>query len=403
MSAQERKVLSLNKNKANRHQAIRERLHKVLANAGLGSRRALEQRIRDGEVTVNDDTAEIGCSVSTGDRVRLDQRQYVVTTDHGEDVKVLAYNKPEGEITTRDDPEQRATVFDKLDDPDGQRWISIGRLDINTSGLLLLTTEGELANALMHPSGEVEREYLCRIHGDVDDNVLQRLSSGVELEDGKAHFDQIIALEKTSGHAWFRVVLREGRNREVRRMWQAVGLEVSRLKRIRYGCISLPRRLRRGDSLALDAGDIQALRKLVGMKAPARTLTLKPVSGQRRATTQVKAPKTQGGAWVGGARSEAHELGAHDRPGPRRGKRDSGFRPRRHKDIEGSQSAPYGATRKRGNSRRKAAPGEELPSVRSWFAGDDRRGGKNKGGSKRPSSDRRGGRGKGPGKGRGPR
>jgi 23S rRNA pseudouridine2605 synthase len=154
-------------------EALEERLHKVLANAGLGSRRMLEERIGAGEVQVNGNVAQTGSSVRAGDRVTVDNKQFVVATDNHERAAVLMYHKPEGELTTRDDPEGRPTVFENLPHLNGARWISVGRLDINTTGLLLLTTDGELANALMHPSHELEREYLCRVHGEVPDETLE--------------------------------------------------------------------------------------------------------------------------------------------------------------------------------------------------------------------------------------
>ncbi len=384
-----RNVLSLNKGQKPEagKDKLSERLHKALANAGLGSRRMLEKRIQGGEVQLNGETAELGNSVCSGDRVELDGRQYVVATDHREHARVIAYNKPDGLLTTRDDPEGRPTVFDELRDPPGGRWISVGRLDINTSGLLLLTTDGELANALMHPANEVEREYLCRVQGELPDDAINKLTRGIELEDGKARFEQIIAIDSDSSHAWYRVVLREGRNREVRRMWQAVGCEVSRLKRIRYGCISLPRRLKRGEHLDLDAADINRLRQLANIGEPSATLTLKPVSHQRRvrrSQTEIKPSKQTPSAWTGSYNDERRELSAWDRARPestgRRGRPGGGRKRAAGKEVNGNLLQPdKPAGKKRRKSRRKAAPGQELPSVRSWFAGDDRPGSKKSG------------------------
>lgn len=404
MSTHETGVLSLNKGATSPRKGPSERLHKVLANAGLGSRRMLEGRIREGDIDINGSPAEIGASVATGDRVAIDQRQFVVAPDHGENAQVIAYNKPEGLLTTRDDPEGRDTVFDQLTDPVGQRWIAVGRLDTNTTGLLLLTTDGELANALMHPSSEIDREYLCRVHGEVSDDLLQRLQEGVELDDGQARFEQVVSLESHASHAWFRVVLREGRNREVRRMWEAVDCEVSRLKRIRYGCITLPRSLKRGDNQPLQAGAVKELRKLVGLDKPGITLTLKPVSGQRRAQrtpTRIEPSAHKPSAWVGGARDEARELSAWDRgrtrPDDRRGG-PGGRRRKPGKEVNGNLIQPENNRPKQRKSRRKAAPGQELPAVRSWFAGD----GATKGGrdNKNPGN-RSGGRNKKSPQGRG--
>ena len=235
MTTPVRSILKLKRPSAADAPAVEERLHKVLANAGLGSRRMLEQRIESGDVQVNGVVATLGQSVHSGDRVEMDGKLFVVVADNAEHAQVLIYNKPDGVVTTRDDPEGRPTVFEQLPQIKGARWIAVGRLDINTTGLLLLTTDGELANALMHPRSEIEREYICRVHGEVPDEVIERLRNGVELEDGPAHFDEIAVISRGDSHSWFRVVLREGRNREVRRMWESQGLMVSRLKRIRYG------------------------------------------------------------------------------------------------------------------------------------------------------------------------
>src|SRR5690349_23723229 len=222
MNAPTRSLLTLKRPaKDDAAPALEERLHKVLANAGLGSRRLLEQRIQGGEAKVNGQVATLGLSVKAGDRVELDNKLFVVVRDDAEHTQVLVYHKPEGVMTTRDDPEGRPTVFEQLPRLKGARWIAVGRLDINTTGLLLLTTDGALANALMHPSGEVEREYVCRIHGTVTDEILENLKRGVELEDGPARFDEIATINMGDTHSWFRVTLREGRNREVRRMWES--------------------------------------------------------------------------------------------------------------------------------------------------------------------------------------
>ena len=215
---------------------LEERLHKVLAQAGLGSRRALEQRIADGLVKVNGEVAQVGMSVKGGDRIEIDGRQFVASA-LTEPARVLMYNKPEGEVTTREDPEGRPTIFDSLPALKGARWIAIGRLDINTTGLLLLTTDGELANAMMHPSHEIEREYVCRVRAPegeetVSDKIVDRLARGVALDDGPAKFEQIKRIGGTDSNEWFQVLLKEGRNREVRRLWESQGCQVSRLKRI---------------------------------------------------------------------------------------------------------------------------------------------------------------------------
>ncbi|ANB17860.1 pseudouridine synthase [Dokdonella koreensis] len=315
-----RSVLSLKRNDSTAP-ALEERLHKVLATAGLGSRRLLEQRIESGEVQVNGGVATLGSGVRIGDRVEIDGKRFVVVSDSAEQAQVLVYNKPEGVVITREDPEGRPTVFEQLPRIKGARWIAVGRLDINTTGLLLLTTDGDLANALMHPRSELEREYICRVHGEVPDEVIERLRSGIELEDGPAHFDDVGVISRSGSHSWFRIVIREGRNREVRRMWESQGLMVSRLKRVRYANVELPRLLKRGQSEPLDAQAVRKLRDSAGAPESAPRLTLAPVIGQRRATTTEfrPDPKTQQ-AWTAARNDEAREFAAFDRI------RDDGWR-----------------------------------------------------------------------------
>jgi 23S rRNA pseudouridine2605 synthase len=408
-----RGVLSLRRG-SDANGALEERLHKVLANAGLGSRRMLEERIANGEVLVNGAPAQTGSSVHAGDRVELDRKQFVVATDTRDNAEVMLYHKPEGELTTRDDPEGRPTVFEHLPTLRGSRWIAIGRLDTNTTGLLLLTTDGELANALMHPSREIEREYLCRVHGEVPDETLAKLKAGVQLEDGPAKFDEIHVVNRGDGsHQWFRVVLHEGRNREVRRLWDSEGFLVSRLKRIRYGNVELPRGLRPGEHQVLSAEGVSALRELAGAGAPQPTLTLKSVLHQRnsarRAVTEVRPTEHAPKAWTGVHHGEARELTAFDRVRPDdftpgRGKRRRGPPGR---EVNGNVARPENAQRKRKKSRRGVAPGQELPSVRTWFAGETRN--DSRGARGRPPqpggqrSDGNRGRSRGPGGGGAPR
>jgi 23S rRNA pseudouridine2605 synthase len=215
------------------------RLQKLLAGAGFGSRRAIEEWIRAGRITVNGTIAQLGDRAQPGDDIRLDGKP-LATGASSQSHAVLVYNKAMGEVTTRSDPEGRPTVFDRLPPPPQGRWIVVGRLDFMTSGLLLFTTDGELAHGLMHPSAEVEREYLVRSRDILTDAQLRALQAGVQLEDGAARFDSVAQTRIDGTHAWYRVVLREGRNREVRRLWQAVGSEVSRLLRVRYGPVQLP-------------------------------------------------------------------------------------------------------------------------------------------------------------------
>ncbi|MBP1475679.1 rRNA pseudouridine synthase [Frateuria sp. MAH-13] len=391
MTAPQKSVLTLKREpreEAN-NPALEERLHKVLANAGLGSRRMLEQRIQGGEVELNGEPAGIGASVHAGDRVVLDGKQFVVATDNRDDTEVLLYHKPEGVVTTREDPEGRPTVFEQLPRLKGARWVAVGRLDINTTGLLLLTTDGELANALMHPKSGLGREYLCRVHGEVPDEVIEKLKAGVELEDGAARFDEIAIISRGGSHSWFRVVIREGRNREVRRLWDSQGFLVSRLKRIRYGSVELPRTLRRGESESLSEDAIKDLRKSAGLGPAQPVLTLSPVLHQRRASRSVTEYRPERGAptgWSGAYQDEARELRAFDRirEEPARGKQQ---RRRPGKEVNGNVARPERpASAGRRKNKRGVAPGQELPSVRTWFAGESR-----DGGARGPSGNRAGG------------
>jgi len=260
-----------------------ERLQKLLSKAGLGSRRMIEERILRGEIEVDGRLAAIGDSLGDGQKLRLDGREFLVRAITHEGPRVLAYNKPEGEVTTMSDPEGRPTVFDRLPRLKGARWIVVGRLDINTAGLLLFTTDGELANRLMHPSREIEREYLCRVHGEVSEQSLRQLAKGVELEDGKARFEQIEALGGEASNKWFKVMLREGRQREVRRLWEAIGAEVSRLKRVRYGPTELGKELKRGMYRDLETEEIAALMTAVNMPMTTRNeLRVVPLEAARK-------------------------------------------------------------------------------------------------------------------------
>jgi 23S rRNA pseudouridine2605 synthase len=283
---------------ASEAQSRPERLQKIMAAAGLGSRRALEQRIKNGEVRINSHTAGIGQSVAAGDEVAFDGREWRVVTQQVKHRNIV-YNKPTGEVTTRSDPQGRRTVFDRLPRLHGARWIAVGRLDINTSGLLLLTTDGELANAMMHPSNRVDREYACRIFGEVDDAVLARLKEGVELDDGPAQFSDIVDSGGEGDNHWYHVTILEGRNREVRRLWASQGVTVSRLKRVRYGAVFLPKRLRMGDWSELTPGDHRILREDVGLAPLPVELALQPTRGHRESDLKTrrtkKAPRKKAG------------------------------------------------------------------------------------------------------------
>ena len=221
-----------------------ERIQKLLATSGHGSRREIEQWIRAGRVTLDGRVVQLGDRALAGADLRLDGEPLASAAPPAR--TVLMYHKPVGEVTTRRDPAERPTVFDRLPVPPIGRWVVIGRLDVNTTGLLLFTTDGALAHRLMHPSAQIEREYLVRVHGRPGPEVIDRLRRGVTLEDGPARFDRIEAGGHSESHSWYRVTLREGRNREVRRLWQEVGFEVSRLARLRYGPVSLPEDLRPG-------------------------------------------------------------------------------------------------------------------------------------------------------------
>ncbi len=255
-----------------------DKLHKVLADAGIGSRRDMEELIIAGRVSVNGQPAHIGQRVSPTDQVRVNGKP-LVRRQPGKTPRVLLYHKPAGEIVSQDDPERRPTVFDKLPKVSGGRWVAVGRLDFNTEGLLLFTTSGELANRLMHPRYEVEREYAVRVLGELTDEQKQRLLAGVPLEDGAAAFSKLEDAGGQGANHWYRVVIAEGRNREVRRMFEAVGLEVSRLIRIRYGAVRLPRSLARGRYQELSPEWVQAWMHDLGIAA--EEVRGKSAGGQR--------------------------------------------------------------------------------------------------------------------------
>jgi len=266
-----------------------ERLQKIMATAGLGSRRGLERQIKAGEVRVNDSVATIGQLANVGDRIKFEGKNWKVIAT-GSSQRSLVYNKKTGEVTTRSDPEHRRTVFDNLPPIGGARWIAVGRLDINTSGLLLMTTDGELANAMMHPSNQVDREYACRIFGEVTPDQIAKLKKGVTLDDGPAHFSDIVASGGGSeGNHWYHVTLLEGRNREVRRLWDSQGVTVSRLKRVRYGAVFLPKRLRMGEWSELTTKDHQILREDVGLETLPVQLGLKAEKNLRESDRRRKA------------------------------------------------------------------------------------------------------------------
>ncbi|MFV1972965.1 MAG: 23S rRNA pseudouridine(2605) synthase RluB [Thiohalobacterales bacterium] len=260
-----------------------ERLQKVLARAGYGSRRELESWIAAGRISVDGEIAQLGQCISGREQIRIDGRAIALAASMDRQTqRTLLYHKPVGELTARSDPEGRATVFDHLPVIRTGRWISIGRLDLNTAGLLLLTTDGELANRLMHPSWEIDREYAVRVLGEVGEGVFERLLRGVELEDGKAAFATIEDAGGRGANHWYHVTLKEGRNREVRRLWESQGVKVSRLIRVRFGSVSLPRGVRPGKYQELSRAEVNALYRSVDLKPPRMPQTRKQTHRKRR-------------------------------------------------------------------------------------------------------------------------
>lgn len=280
-----------------------EKLQKVLARVGLGSRRELELWISDGRVTVDGKVAKLGDRVTPNQNIRVDGQPLSAGARHEPKRRIILYHKPDSEVTTAKDPQGRPTVFDHLPVLHNARWIVVGRLDFTTQGLLLFTTDGELANKLMHPSSQIEREYAVRVLGKVDAEMLSRLRAGIQLDDGPARFDDIVDAGGEGANHWYHVILKEGRNREVRRLWDAVGITVSRLIRVRFGPVTLPRQLRTGRWMDLDDETANLLLASVGMKpevprarkAPparrAKTGTGKAAPRSRRKTPTRRAPR----------------------------------------------------------------------------------------------------------------
>ncbi|HEB26817.1 MAG TPA: pseudouridine synthase [Porticoccus sp.] len=269
-----------------------EKLQKILAAAGYGSRRELEKWIADGRVTVNGKVAKLGDRASLDDAVSVDGKRAKLPAKD-QRIRVLLYNKPEGEVCTRSDPEGRKTVFEHLPRLKNERWIAVGRLDINTTGLLLFTNNGELANKLMHPSSRIDREYLVRVHGAVDDDMLKRLREGVLLEDGMAKFSDIVPGERVGTNGWYTVALMEGKNREIRRLWESQNVEVNRLKRVRFGPIFMPSYTRRGQWVELDEKALNDLLVTVDMRVAKKQKRLLPDDKVRR-DRQLKRLRSKG-------------------------------------------------------------------------------------------------------------
>ena len=266
-----------------------ERLQKVLAQAGLGSRRSMEEWITAGRVTLNGVRATLGMRVNAGDTVRVDKRLVHLREQSGGLPRVLLYHKQEGEIVSRDDPGNRVSVFDKLPKLCGKKWTAIGRLDFNTSGLLIFTTSGDLANRLMHPRFEVEREYAVRVQGSLTGQQMRQiLSDGVMLEDGLVKFDKLSDEGGGGYNHWYRLILREGRNRVVRRTFEALGLTISRLIRVRFGIINLPPRLKRGLMVELGADKVSAILEWSSVESHATT------TSDRSMPDALKSPRGSG-------------------------------------------------------------------------------------------------------------
>jgi len=336
-----------------------QRLHKVLASCGFGSRRAMEEMIIAGRITVNRLPAEVGQKVGPGDEVRINGELVKVRFTEPRP-RILMYHKPTGEIVTRDDPEGRPTVFEKLPNIGNGKWINVGRLDYNTEGLMLFTNSGELANRLMHPRYEVEREYAVRIMGRLSDEQTQKLTSGVDLEDGPAKCESVVdgGGEEEGANHWYHVVLKEGRNREVRRLFEALGLTVSRLIRTRYGTLSMPSVMKRADTLELEPAEVAAVMDSAGLKTqggpPGQQ---RPGGGKNnRGRHQNGRPKGQQGQPGQGQQGQPGQPGAQGQPrqpGAQGQPRQPG-QPRQH-----GQQRHQGQQRHHGQPRRQGQPGPQ--------------------------------------------
>lgn len=263
-----------------------EKIQKVLANAGLASRRQIENWLREGRISVDGQIAKLGDRITDSAKVRVDGREVKLVKSASQKTRVLLYHKPEGEICTRSDPEGRPTIFDHLPLLRNGRWISVGRLDFNTSGVLLLTNDGELAHALMHPSKQIEREYAVRIQGDVTPAMLKTLKNGIDIDGQLACFEQIIDAGGEGTNHWYHVMLKEGRNRIVRKLFESQDVMVSRLIRIRFGHITLPRHLKRGMWEELEKTAVHDLLNSVNAEAPPAAPQHPRGTGRRVRTTK---------------------------------------------------------------------------------------------------------------------
>ncbi|RYJ60218.1 23S rRNA pseudouridine(2605) synthase RluB [Pseudomonas songnenensis] len=342
-----------------------EKLQKVLARLGMASRRDVEKWIVEGRVKVNGAVASLGQRVDSHDAIAVDGR--LLKREEANEVvrRVLIYNKPDGEICTRNDPEGRPTVFDRLPRPKEGRWINIGRLDINTTGLLLFTTDGELANRLMHPSYEMDREYAVRVRGEVDDEMIERLKTGVMLEDGPARFTDIQEAPGGEGfNHWYHCVVMEGRNREVRRLWESQGLVVSRLKRVRFGPVFMTSDLPMGRWREMSQSEVDILSQEVGLK-PVALPSMKAKAKEKIDRMQRKVAKPLGRGErrprVLRSSNEADVAGSD--------------KPRAQRDDQGGRKPRVSEGR---SDKTRGTPVAERP-------GDARKGGKRSDGAGRPS------------------
>jgi 23S rRNA pseudouridine2605 synthase len=304
------------------------KLHKVLAQSGLGSRLEMEALIGQGRVLVNDQAAHVGQRIQYGDHVKVNGKPLHLRIEPPPP-RILAYHKPTGEIVSHDDPQSRPTVFRKLPRLQHGKWQSVGRLDLNTEGLLLFTNSGELANKLMHPRFGLEREYAVRVLGALSNIEKAKLLAGVQLEDGEARFGSLEEGGGEGANHWYRVTIQEGRNREVRRMFEAVGHAVSRLIRIRYGKMLLPRGLKRGDWMELDALDTEQLVRSAGLgRVSAKTAPVRQSAAVKSTSPAGNKARTGGAAgngFIGGEslsrqRRDIKANAARQKAAPRRAK-----------------------------------------------------------------------------------
>jgi 23S rRNA pseudouridine2605 synthase len=334
-----------------------QRLHKVLASCGFGSRRAMEELILAGRITVNRMPADVGQKVGPGDEVRINCDLVKVRFSEPRP-RVLMYHKPAGELVTRDDPEGRPTVFAKLPSIGNGRWINVGRLDYNTEGLLLFTNSGELANRLMHPRYEVEREYAVRIMGRLADEQMQALTSGIQLDDGPARCEKVSdgGGDDDGSNHWYHVVLKEGRNREVRRLFEALGVMVSRLIRTRFGAVAMPTHLKREHVAELESGEVDAIIASAGLRSSAER------PPQRSDARSAPSGKGKGGPSLGGGRppSNAHK------PRPT-GRADRARHSTRRRGLKAARKRRLWATRRR-HRRTRALPAGPPSSIRRMRA-----------------------------------